>query len=282
MGNAKIPEITINTFEELKKYIEDNELIKTKRSYIPDDINIITNPVDLGFRFFRGMKNSNYKLSSTLERYIYEYYEFNFSKKGIDLPKKEFKLSKKDFENISREFLHKCKETLKSKIPEKYILLNEEFEDEIWFYGQHYELSTPFLDWSRSFLIALYFAFEDYKNDTDYRVVYILRTLMMDDYIKIYEPKIDLGGRLTSQKGVFTKMLSEDLENINSKDTALEYIDKHKCLSKVLINTRLRNDILEYLWSLNIDSSTIYPDIKGAIKSSHLELGNILETRILE
>lgn len=270
MENAKIPEITINTFEELKKYIEDNELIKTKRSDIPDDINIITNPVDLGIRFFRGVENSGYDLSSTLERYIRKYYNKDT-------------ISSAEFESISKDFLTDCKITLKSKIPEKYILLDEKYENEIWFYGQHYGLSTPFLDWTRSFWVALYFAFENYRSETKYRAIYFLNRFMMDEHIKIYEAKIDLGGRLTAQKGVFTKMLSKDFENINDK-APISPVDgkKYDVLTKILINSNLRKEVLEYLLSINIDCTTIYPDMLGAIKNSHLALNNILETRILE
>lgn len=269
---------TIETWEELKKFIDNGQFFKTRKTDIPHTLNIISNPIDLGIQFYRGVEESEYRLSSTLERYIIEYYR----PQHIDKKDWNYNVTRKEFDNVAKKLLADCKQKLKGRIPEQSILLNNEhdnhLENEIWSYGQHFGLSTPYLDWTKSFFVALYFAFEKHKINSQYRAIYCLNTYGISDFINIIQSKVDIGGRLIAQKGVFTSLLCSEIEELNqkAKDSGKVLFDREP-LTKILINNDLRVDIMEYLLSMNIDSSTIYPDFQGAIKSCHLELDNILE-----
>ncbi len=53
-------------------------------------------------------------------------------------------------------------------------------------------------------------------------------------------------------------------------------------LSKMLISNKLRKDVLAYLASINIDASTIYPDLLGKIKLCEIGIDNAIAEINLE
>lgn len=253
-------EITIDDFDSLLEVLKEFIYEPNKREKDDFDYGYIGNSYSI--MVFRGHKEESYRLESTLERYIKEVF-----------PK--LKLNKDTFEIISNEYLEGCKKELKGKIKEQYILPND---NDVWALGQHYGLKTPLLDWTRSFLIALYFAFEEPISKSDYRVVYQLNSFLSIPDI-IVEPSFPIGSRIVAQRGVFTKKLSDELESVNSlyeNSDFPEEIRKHRPLIKYRIKSSLRSDIMNYLISLNIDCYTVYPDLQGAIKNCHLNLDNIL------
>lgn len=215
---------------------------------------------------YRGHKEESYKLESTLERYIREKFK--------DI--KNFKLTTETFEIISKEYLECCKNELRGKIQEQYIL---DYENDVWALGQHYGLKTPLLDWTRSFLIALYFAFEDPFSESEYRVIYQLNNFIKQEQDLIIKPNFQIGSRISAQRGVFTKKLSSVLENLNDFYANSNFVDvgkNYRPLKKYKIKSSLREDVMNLLHSLNIDCYTIYPDLKGVIKNCHIELDNII------
>lgn len=212
---------------------------------------------------YRGHKEESYKLESTLERYIRD----TFPKVTI---------TNLLFERICNEYLKHCKNELKGKIQEQYIL---DHDDDVWALGQHYGLKTPLLDWTRSFLIALYFAFEESTSSSKYRIVYELNCFMQREADLIIEPKFQIGSRITAQKGIFTKMLSSYLENLNDFYANGDFIDvgkNYRPLKKYKIRSSLREDVINLVNSLNIDCYTVYPDLQGVIKNCHIQLDNII------
>lgn len=215
---------------------------------------------------YRGHKEESYKLESSLERHIRD-----------KCPKAI--ITDQLFEIICNEYLKYCKNELKGKIQEQYIL---EYDDDVWALGQHYGLKTPLLDWTRSFLVALYFAFEDPYSESEYRVLYQLDCFIKREQDLIIEPKFQIGSRISAQKGVFTKLLSTELENINDFYANSDFVDvgkNYRPLKKYKIKSSLREDAMNFLNSLNIDCYTIYPDLKGAIKNCHIQLDNILNQK---
>ncbi|MEH8048266.1 FRG domain-containing protein [Gallibacterium anatis] len=266
-------EITIDTLDEFNKYIKDNILssLDISDTDIPSEINIIDINYKVPNRYFRGHSKDDYLLQSTLEREI---------SKLITNPTKEV------YNDIQNDYLSKCKELLRGKLPEQSLLLTDQFDDEIWAIGQHFGLKTPLLDWTYSFNIALFFAFKDYNENTsknnEYRVVYCLNNSLATN-IKIIEPKIDIGGRLNAQQGVFTKYLYSELQEIleSTNHSPLTKIGYYP-LTKLKIKSSLRNKVISYLNKININNSTLFPDITGAIMDCHLHLDNILELKGLE
>jgi FRG domain-containing protein len=99
-------------------------------------------------------------------------------------------------------------------------------ENDWWSLGQHFDLATPLLDWTRSPFAAAYFAFEqlaaDTTDHTDHRAVYGLDMLAVSQrnkelveevsfergrqpLLEFIDPMTDENQRLVSQGGLFTR-----------------------------------------------------------------------------
>ena len=92
---------TIDTWEDFKNYIETSGVYKTKETGTPVDMPIIYDWKNISHKFYRGHSHKEYKLQSTLERYI-----------GKE------NLTRKQFDEIQKNFLHLCKHLLRGKIQE--------------------------------------------------------------------------------------------------------------------------------------------------------------------
>ncbi|HHF6732829.1 TPA: FRG domain-containing protein, partial [Haemophilus influenzae] len=188
---------------------------------------------------------------STLERYLEKFGN------QIDI--------EKDYEKLQEKYLEHCKRILINQSIDGYILLPSNLkDDDIWAFAQHYQLKTPLLDWTKSFFVALYFAFESFESqeENQYRVIYELNEFFNFGEKLIIEP-IKIGNRINAQKGVFTKLSSIEFEDIAKLNTNFGNGHIFHRLSKMLISSKLRKDVLAYLASINIDASTIYPDLLG-------------------
>lgn len=274
IGKDKVPVLAeINTLDELKSllsahsYIFDEETPDIYKS-IPSTSESYT----IYARYYRGHSCEDYRLQSTLERYLEKF------GKQIDI--------EKDYERLQEKYLEHCKRILLNQSIDGYILLPSNLKnDDIWAFAQHYQLKTPLLDWTKSFFVALYFAFESQEENPEenqYRVIYELNEFFNFDKKLIIEPEIKIGNRINAQKGVFTKLSSIEFEDIAKMDTKLGNGYVFHRLSKMLISSKLRKDVLAYLASINIDASTIYPDLLGKIKLCEIGIDNAIAEINLE
>ncbi|MFZ7275648.1 FRG domain-containing protein [Avibacterium avium] len=265
-------EIIIDTIEDFNDYIRKNFLHSLNKSELehPIELGLINLNPEEPYSFFRGQAKESYELKSGLER--------NIDNNGIK------NITSARFLAIQIYYLEKCKKLFRGKFSEQSLLLSNEFDDEIWAIGQHFGLKTPLLDWSRSFWVALFFAFNEYEPDEKYRFVYHLNTFMNSD-IKIIETKIDIGGRINAQKGVFTKYLYSQLLEINERHNnyrkKFPHANPNYLLTRIKINSILRPNIMEFLSSININNSVLFPDITGAIRDCNLALHNIIQLETL-
>jgi hypothetical protein len=144
------------------------------------------------------------------------------------------------------------------------------FENHWWALGQHYDLETPLLDWTRSPFAAAYFAFVgDGHEQTDSRVVYGLNRSVIEalrispaESIAFHEPIFDANPRLVSQGGLFTRAptgvrVEEWVKNQFSGSTAW-------VLFRLTIPDSQRDSALRGLTRMNINHATLYPDLHGA------------------
>jgi genome len=270
IGNDRVPVLAeINTLDELKSllsahsYIFDEETPDIYKS-IPSTSESYT----IYARYYRGHSREDYRLQSTLERYLEKF------GKQIDI--------EKDYERLQEKYLEHCKRILLNQSIDGYILLPSNLkDDDIWAFAQHYQLKTPLLDWTKSFFVALYFAFES-QEENQYRVIYELNEFFNVGKKLIIEPEIKIGNRINAQKGVFTKLSSIELENIAKMNTHWGNEHVFHRLSKTLISSKLRKDVLAYLASINIDASTIYPDLLGKIKLCEIGIDNAITAINLE
>ena len=270
IGKDKIPVVAeINTLDELKSlfsshfYKFDEEI-----PYIYKTIPLVSESYTTYARYYRGHSHVDYCLQSTLERYLEKFGN------QIDI--------RKDYEKLQEKYFEHCKRILINQSIDGYILLPSNLKDyDIWAFAQHYQLKTPLLDWTKSFFVALYFAFES-QEENQYRVVYELNEFFNLGEKLIIEPEIKIGNRINAQKGVFTKLSSIEFEDIAKMNINLGDGYVFHRLSKTLISSKLRKDVLAYLASINIDASTIYPDLLGKIKLCEIGIDNAIAEINLE
>lgn len=215
---------------------------------------------------YRGHANSTWKLEPTLDRVI----------KDPASTQREDHLTRFKFETRGRRG---------SNPP---LIENE---NDWWALGQHHGLNTPLLDWTESPFVALFFAASSaQKEKTKNLSVFafyqgapdrINKRINENDEIelvnnhkptvKIVRPLSDENKRLVSQRGLFTR----GPNNINLE----AWVRKFNCfkpssliLLKITIpNTDISN-CLRFLNRMNINHSTLLPDLMGASEfcNSHL------------
>lgn len=274
IGKDKVPVIAeINTLDEFKRFVFSYSYSYSYKfdEETPDEFKQIPLASDSSTnyaRFYRGNSHVDYCLQSTLERYLEKFGN------QIDI--------RKDYEKLQEKYFEHCKRILINQSIDGYILLPSNLKDDnIWAFAQHYQLKTPLLDWTKSFFVALYFAFES-QEENQYRVIYELNEFFNFGEKLIIEPEIKIGNRINAQKGVFTKLSSIEFEDIAKLNTNFGNGHVFHRLSKMLISSKLRKDVLAYLASINIDASTIYPDLLGKIKLCEIGIDNAIAEINLE
>lgn len=248
----------INTFPELENLFKN--LLKQEQKH-----EII----------YRGQSDSSWGLTSSLEREILKAFEADYSKLTQEI---YTQIEKQHFENVKRNLSKKL-------IDQK--LANNPYE--LWAIGQHLGLKTPLIDWTRSFYVALFFAFEEDK-DVEYRSIFkLIKPLLhiqekLNNILCIFEPETDYYHRLTAQQGLFTHWgIYPQIEDAISKLKSSLVDDQEKAekidrtFKKYNISNNLRDEIMIYLAHIGISHETIYPDLDGAIKKSNIKLNQILQ-----
>jgi hypothetical protein len=159
-------------------------------------------------------------------------------------------------------------------------------ENEWWALGQHYGLSTPLLDWTRSPYAAVYFAFEERRGATRFRVVFALDRTAVEikndevdrgeeiegrpPFLQFLSSSSDENPRLVSQRGLFTRAPAGiDIETWVKN----AYLGMDEAVLYVLyIPNRVRFDCLDSLRQMNIHHLSLFPDLNGASRFANLEL----------
>jgi hypothetical protein len=153
---------------------------------------------------------------------------------------------------------------------------------ELFAKGQHHELATPLLDWSRSPQVALFFAFEqsDSRNDDEgHRVVYALNraiiekklppgNVVKDNGILFVESMADRNPRLIGQSGLFTFSPS----HLSIEKWVIDnYTNKPELpiLLRFLIRNKARKECLADLELMNIHPRSLFPDLIGAARATN-------------
>ncbi len=161
-------------------------------------------------------------------------------------------------------------------------------ENDWWALGQHFELATPLLDWTRSPFAAAYFAFEQLASDpTDHRMVFGLNRLavsrrneeLMEDVsfehgrqplLEFIDPMMNENQRLVSQGGLFTRTpIGIPVEQW--VQSAFEGIPASALLC-IKIPDADRLTCLRALNRMNINHLSLFPDLGGASRSTNLKL----------
>jgi hypothetical protein len=163
-------------------------------------------------------------------------------------------------------------------------------EDDSWkllFLMQHYGVKTRLLDWSESFAVALYFAYEGWTKNKN-AAVWLLDPLALNEKIlkkkvfftprNSYEDLISStkfndnslaiypmrnSSRINSQHGMFT---IQGKFGIPLEDEFNGKLFEEGVLQKVEITEDLREDVIKYLKLVGINDFTLFPELEGLAK----------------
>jgi len=153
-----------------------------------------------------------------------------------------------------------------------------ESDDVWWAAGLHNGLISPLLEWTISPFIAACFAFCEGGNEQEKRAIYafaprvarvINKELKMknpgtsedDLFVKYINPSFDDNSRLANQSGLFTKSpTGVDIERWVRENFSV--VSKAKViLLKLTLPNAERTTILKALNRLNINKSTLFPEV---------------------
>lgn len=240
-----IKTIYCGSWESFYEYYFENIFEKSDKNYI-----------------WRGHKNSNWKLESTLLREYPEGIDDVF----IDLLVKKFK-----------------KSTLgnKERIEIEKLTTSSLDDNMLWLsLGQHYGLKTPLLDWTTSPYVALFFAFLEKNDGTPFRVIYALNKKKLKDIvklsgenIKIVEIENHFNKRLINQQGLFLYgPFEKDLETFILENNIFKCSENDPILYKFLIPGSDRKKILKLLNKMNVNPKSLFPDLIGASVNANFEI----------
>jgi hypothetical protein len=162
-------------------------------------------------------------------------------------------------------------------------------EQEWWALGQHFGLATPLLDWTRSPYAAAYFAFferatGDHAAD---RAVYALDTEAVAEkneeigegpsletgrapLIQVLDSVSNENARLVSQRGLFTRApIGTPVESWVAQNF---YDVREPVLIKIILPDAERIQALRALDRMNINHTSLFPDLSGASLATNLEV----------
>ncbi len=165
-----------------------------------------------------------------------------------------------------------------------------ESDNDWWALGQHNGLATPLLDWTESPFVALYFAMVKARSEpgADCCVWALSQSTIRSNskniqedpdvkeidgrkpVVEIVRPMSDDNSRLVNQRGLFTRGPNNvDLEKwVKEHDRAA----KTMSLIKLSVPKKGADDCLRYLNRMNINHSTLFPDLYGASQFCNMEL----------
>jgi len=251
--------------------MKNNGFLESVETFECDDLTDFTSFINtrLEHRHFiwRGQRDSNWLLEPTLDRLLRSHGKTG-NTKIINAHLKRFKMATRGRRGSNPPIMQN--------------------ENDWWALGQHNNLATPLLDWSRSPYVALFFAFQEATtSSTGKRAVFGLSQTTVEfislkisqktsgaansNIIEFIEPLSDENARLVNQNGLFSRSpIGIDVETWVKKN--IDHSDKKVRLYKIYIPETQRVRILQLLNRMNINHLSLFPDLYGASKFVNFDL----------
>ncbi len=232
-----IQEFTATSFDKLRDLIENKIL-------------------DIGDYVFRGQSNADWRLTSTLDRLIVHARQTG-AKHG-------------PMEDFVRSHLERFRLEIRGRRGDNPPRLEE---NELWALGQHFGLATPLLDWSQSPYIAVFFALGSLNEKETSRVLWCLHRSRVEEInislaelerLELIFPDSDDNKRLLGQSGLFSK--GPVMKPVDKWVGQRAPANSGPVLLKVIFpgDFLFRKAALRRLQLMNINHSTLFPDLMGA------------------
>lgn len=210
---------------------------------------------------WRGQANSTWDLEPSSDRAIRKLFG-----RGIDAA---------TYAAIEGALLQRFKLSSRGRQSE---LVAAQHDDHWWALGQHHGLLTPLLDWTVSPYVALFFAMEHPDDGVPERTLFMLHrnlieekaNLLNEGQLRFINPIANENTRLLNQGG----LLSRFPEGLAVEEFVRREFANSKTivLGKINIPSNLRQELLRALNRMNINHSSLFPDLGGAAKFVNLSL----------
>lgn len=201
---------------------------------------------------FRGQADSNWPLESSLTRAMRKWYP-----------------EEKTFDSIVSDHLEQFKENIRGRCSYD---LNAVESDHLWALGQHFGLYTPFLDWTRSPYVGLFFAFGG-ESKSGYRSLWALHEPDIEDLwpassgkkskkkLRIVKPLTHDNQRLVSQNGLFVDApVGQSIDTIVAKAKDLNWVT----MFKISFPDSITEEAKAALNKMNINYASLFPELSGS------------------
>jgi hypothetical protein len=239
-----------------------------------------TAPADFGYPLFRGQSNAHWELTTTLERELERQ-----SSPALTLRTYHSKYVRPAYNCISG-FSEK-KWAFKAKVDCSYIALHNHNVPNYSFlaYLRHHGFPSPLLDWTTSFYLATFFAFQEYASSDDVAIYWYQEKAgkgkdasSMAPRIAHLERWIAAHRRHVLQQSEYTIAFRKDVGGeaklIPHSDVFKPHPSDRDLLFKIVMPALARKSVLQELYKMNINSYSVYQTEDSLVKSVAYRLFN--------